>query len=251
MTLALVTGGSTGIGREIARAMRIEGYEVAVSILPGTLAPGDDGIGVFPCDASDEDQVEALFLKLRENYGRTPSVIVNNAAIQTWAPLLELKTEDWDKVIATNLRGTFLNTRIGARHLVEHGRTGAIVNIGSGCHDRAYPNLVDYGASKGGIDQFTKTAALELGPMGIRVNCVAPGAIDTDRTRIEASGYAEKWAAITPLRRIGTPEDVAEAVLFLASDRASFITGQTLMVDGGAMSQAPWPDYSLATPRED
>ena len=243
MTLALVTGGGSGIGREIAVSLRREGYDVAVTVLPGTYAPGDDGIGVFPCDAGVEEDVEALFTKLKDTYGRTPSVVVNNAGIQTWAPLLDLSSDDWDKVIATNLRGTFLNTRIGARHMVAAGRQGAIVNIGSGCNRLAFPNLVDYGASKGGIEQFTRAAALELGPRGIRVNCVAPGAIETDRTRSETPDYAGKWAEITPLRRIGLPEDVAEAVIFLASDGAGFITGQTLMVDGGVFSRAPWPDY--------
>ena len=243
MTLAIVTGGGSGIGREIARSLRREGYEVAVTVPPGAEAPGDDGIGVFTCDAADEAQVEALFTTLRQTYGRPPTVIVNNAGIQTWAPLMELSTADWDRVIATNLRGTFLNTRIGARHMSETGRPGAVINIGSGSGRLAFPSLADYGASKGGIEQFTRAAALELGPRGIRVNCVAPGAIETDRTRAEAPDYAGKWAAITPLQRIGTPEDVAEAVIFLASDRAGFITGQTLMVDGGVFSRAPWPDY--------
>ncbi|MGR3804645.1 SDR family NAD(P)-dependent oxidoreductase [Marinibacterium profundimaris] len=243
MTLAIVTGGGSGIGREIARSLRREGYEVAVTVPPGAEAPGDDGIGVFTCDAADEAQVETLFTNLRETYGRTPSVVVNNAGRQTWAPLMDLSAKDWDEVIATNLRGTFLNTRIGARHMIAAGRQGAVINIGSGCNRLAFPKLVDYGASKGGIEQFTRSAALELGPHGIRVNCVAPGAIETDRTRSETPDYAGKWAEITPLRRIGLPEDVAEAVIFLASDRAGFITGQTLMVDGGVFSRAPWPDY--------
>ncbi|MEM8728938.1 MAG: SDR family NAD(P)-dependent oxidoreductase [Pseudomonadota bacterium] len=243
MTLALVTGGGTGIGRTIARQLRQEGYDVAITVPPGAEAPGDDGIGVFSSDASAKAQVETLFEDLRQTYGRTPSIIVNNAAVQTWAPLLELSVDDWDRVIATNLRWTFLNTQIGARHLVEAGRSGVIVNIGSGCIDVAFPNLVDYGASKGGVAQFTRTAALDLGPHGIRVNCVAPGAIETDRTRKETPDYAGRWSGLTPLGRIGTPQDVADAVLFLASERASFITGQTLFVDGGVFSRAPWPDY--------
>ena len=243
MTLALVTGGGAGLGRGIAQALRREGYDVVVTVLPGTLGPGDDGLMVHPCDAGDEDQVRALHGDLRKRYGRAPSVIVNNAGIQTWAPLLDLTTEDFDATIRTNLRGTFLNTRIGAAEMIEDGLAGSIVNIGSGCGQIAFPKLVDYGASKGGIEQFTKSAALELGPLGIRVNCVAPGAIETERTAGETDDYAEKWAALTPLRRIGQPEDVAEAVLFLASERASFITGQTLTVDGGVFSRAPWPDY--------
>lgn len=243
MTLALVTGGGAGVGRGIAQALRREGYDVVVTVLPGTRGPGDGGLMVHPCDAGDEDQVRALHADLRARYGRPPTVIVNNAGIQTWAPLMELATADFDATLRTNLRGTYLNTRIGAAQMIEEGRPGAIVNIGSGCNTLAFPSLVDYGASKGGIEQFTKSAASELGPYGIRVNCVAPGAIATERTRSETDDYAEKWAALTPLGRIGRPEDVAEAVIFLASDRAGFITGQTLTVDGGVFSRAPWPDY--------
>jgi NAD(P)-dependent dehydrogenase (short-subunit alcohol dehydrogenase family) len=100
---------------------------------------------------------------------------------------------------------------------------------------------VDYTASKGGIEQFTKVSAAELGPHGIRVNCVAPGAIKTDRTNDEAEDYVDQWAELTPLRRVGTPADLVGPILFLASDAAAFVTGQTLWVDGGVFSQAVWP----------
>jgi NAD(P)-dependent dehydrogenase (short-subunit alcohol dehydrogenase family) len=115
------------------------------------------------------------------------------------------------------------------------------VNIGSGCNKIAFPHLVDYTASKGGIDQFTKVAAVELGKHGIRVNCVAPGAIEIERTKHEAGDYAGTWSALTPLGRVGTPEDVARAVGFLCEDRAEFITGQTVWVDGGLFSRPAWP----------
>ena len=120
---------------------------------------------------------------------------------------------------------------------------GAIVNLGSGCNLLAFPRLVDYTASKGGIEQLTKAAALELGPFGIRVNCVAPGAIETDRTRAEVDDYADRWAPLTPLRRVGTVEDVTAAVLWLAGPQSKFVSGQTLLVDGGVFSQAVWPGY--------
>ena len=122
----------------------------------------------------------------------------------------------------------------------EHGG-GRIVNIGSGCNKIAFPNLVDYTASKGGIEMFTKVAAVELGQYGITVNCVAPGAVEIERTKNEAGDYAGTWAKLTPLGRVGVPADVARAVAFLAGEAAAFITGQTIWVDGGLFSRPNWP----------
>ncbi len=161
--------------------------------------------------------------------------------MQTWASLLDLRADQWDLVMRTNLRGTFLNTQTAARAMVAAGQGGSIVNLGSGCNKHAFPKLVDYTASKGGIEQFTKVAAVELGPHGIRVNCVAPGAIATERTAAEAGDYAGTWARVTPLRRVGVPQDIVGPMLYFLSDAADFVTGQTLMVDGGAFSQANWP----------
>ena len=168
-------------------------------------------------------------------------LLVNNAGVQTWCSLLELKEEDWDRVINTNLKGSFLCTQQAARRMIQHGEGGSIINIGSGANKRPFPNLVDYSASKGGLNQLTQVAAVELGPEKIRVNCVAPGAIEIERTKLEANDYAGTWAPITPARRIGYPEDVAKACVFLASDEAEFVTGQTLYVDGGLLTQAMWP----------
>jgi NAD(P)-dependent dehydrogenase (short-subunit alcohol dehydrogenase family) len=144
-------------------------------------------------------------------------------------------------VIRTNLKGCFLATQKAAKLMVGEARRGAIVNIGSGCNRVAFPNLVDYTASKGGIEMLTKSAAIELGRHGITVNCVAPGAIEIERTRLENPEYATTWAKITPVRRVGRPEDVANAVLFFADRRSDFITGQTLWVDGGVFSVPNWP----------
>jgi NAD(P)-dependent dehydrogenase (short-subunit alcohol dehydrogenase family) len=118
---------------------------------------------------------------------------------------------------------------------------GQIVNIGSGSNQTPFPQLVSYTASKGGIEMFTKVAAVELGPLGIRVNCLAPGAIEIERTRLERRDYAGTWSRVTPLRRIGTPADVGRAVVMIASDAAGFITGQTIFVDGGLFTSPPWP----------
>jgi len=154
---------------------------------------------------------------------------------------LEVTEGEWDRVIDTNLKGCFFGTQAAARHMKEHGG-GSVINIGSGSNKTPFPGLVAYTASKGGIEMLTRVAAVELGPHRIRVNCVAPGAIEIPRTRLELPDYAGTWGSRTPLRRVGTPEDVGNAVTFLATDAASFINGQTIWVDGGLFTQPPWPE---------
>lgn len=247
---AVITGGTSGIGREIAMALAREGRDIAVSYLdddgqPEQLAQDIAALGrrafIAACDAGVAQEIETFFDDAQRRFDSAPQLLVNNAGVQTWSPLLQLGEADWDRVIRTNLKGCFLNTQKAARLMIAAGRGGRIVNIGSGCSKIAFPNLVDYSASKAGIDQLTRSAAMELGPHGITVNCVAPGAIEIERTRRESPDYGSTWSRITPLRRIGTPADVADAVLFLCSERASFITGQTLGVDGGVFIQPNWP----------
>jgi NAD(P)-dependent dehydrogenase (short-subunit alcohol dehydrogenase family) len=185
-----------------------------------------------------------MFGELRERVRRL-NLLVNNAGVQTFAPLLELSEADWDRDIRTNLKGCFLCTQAAGRMMKEQ-KSGCIINIGSGCNKHPFPRLVSYTASKGGIEQFTKAAAIELAEFGIRVNCVAPGAILTERTSREASDYEATWSKATPLGRTGTPRDVGKAVVFLASDDASYISGQTLWVDGAAFTLPNWP-YPLNT----
>lgn len=249
--LAVVTGGNTGIGRALVKALAAEGYAVAFSYLEDledarsleaeTEEAGQDVVG-FLCDAGDQRAVGEFFRDVSDRFARAPDVLVNNAGIQTWASLLDLEAASWDSVIRTNLRGCFLNTQAAARAMIADRKGGAIINIGSGCNKLAFPGLVDYTASKGGIEQFTKVAAVELGPHGIRVNCVAPGAILNARTAQESPDYAERWSRITPLARVGTAEDITGPVLFLASAASGFVTGQTLWVDGGLFTRAPWAD---------
>jgi len=247
---AVITGGTSGIGREIAMALAREGWDIAVSYLDDDgqseqlaqdVAALDRRAFIAACDAGIAQQIETFFDDAQRHFDSAPQLLVNNAGVQTWSPLLELDEADWDRVIRTNLKGCFLNTQKAARLMIAAGHGGRIVNIGSGCNKIAFPNLVDYSASKAGIDQLTRSAAMEFGPHGITVNCVAPGAIEVERTRRESPDYGSTWSRITPLRRIGTPADVANAVLFLCSERASFITGQTLGVDGGIFTQPNWP----------
>jgi len=245
---ALVTGASKGVGKGIALELARCGCHIAVNYNSDALgaeataaevrALGRQAVTV-QADAGLAADVDRMFAEVLRQFPRV-DILVNNAGTQTWKPLLDLEEAEWDHVIRTNLKGCFLSTQRAGRHMRDQGG-GSIVNIGSGCNKVAFPNLSNYTASKGGIEMFTKSAAIELAQFGIRVNCVAPGAIEIERTKQEASDYGKTWAGVTPLRRVGQPLDVARAVAFLASESADFITGQTLFVDGGLFSQPVWP----------
>jgi 3-oxoacyl-[acyl-carrier protein] reductase len=244
---ALVTGGGRGVGKGIAVALARAGCRVAVNYRMGADAAEQTvgeirqlGVEAFAvkADVGVSSDVRAMFDEVLGRFGRL-NALVNNAGVQTWKALLDVSEADWDEVIDTNLKGCFLCTQAAAAHMREH-RGGSIVNIGSGSNKLAFPRLVAYTASKGGIEMLTKAAAIELGEYGIRVNCVAPGAIEIERTRLESPDYGEKWESLTPLGRVGTPADVGPAVVFLASPESAFITGQTIWVDGGLFTRAPW-----------
>ncbi len=252
---AIITGGGGQLGSAMALALAGEDWDIFVTYLAdeaecsATLAAvhalGRKAVGL-PCDAGIKSDVVRFYQTFLDSVGHAPDLLVNNAGVQTWAPLLELEEDDWDRVIRTNLKGCFLNTQAAAKAMVAEKRPGRIINIGSGCNQTPFSNLVDYTASKGGIEMLTKVAAVELGPYGINVNCIAPGSIETERTKLEAPNYAEDWSRITPLRRIGTPQDVADAVCFLAGDKSGYITGQTLRIDGGVFTRTNWPESGYA-----
>ena len=245
---ALVTGASKGVGKGIALELARCGCDIAVNYASDAggaeataaeiRALGRQAI-VVQADAGVAGDVDRMFAEVLRQLPRV-DILVNNAGTQTWKALLDLEETEWDRVIRTNLKGCFLCTQRAGRHMREQGG-GSIVNIGSGCNKVPFPNLASYTASKGGIEMFTKSAAIELAKYGIRVNCVAPGAIEIERTQREAPEYAKTWAGVTPLARVGQPLDVARAVAFLAGESADFITGQTLFVDGGLFSQPIWP----------
>jgi NAD(P)-dependent dehydrogenase (short-subunit alcohol dehydrogenase family) len=246
---ALVTGASRGIGKEIALELARNGWRVAINYYndPTPLAEvtlgelralGVDAVAI-EADIRSPAQVATMFQEVVRRFGRL-DLLVNNAGVQTFKPLLEVTEEEWDLVLDTNLKGCFLCTQQAGLYMKDHGG-GSIVNLGSGCGKLAFPRLVAYTASKGAIEMFTKVSAVELGEYGIRVNCLAPGAIESERTRQEDPDYAGAWSKLTPMDRVGVFADIAPTVLFLASEGASFISGQTIGIDGALFSRAPWP----------
>jgi NAD(P)-dependent dehydrogenase (short-subunit alcohol dehydrogenase family) len=250
---ALVTGASRGIGKEIALELARNGYRVAVNYynepaslvdetvaeIRSLLSPEEDNVLPVEADIRSSSQVTAMFERIIAAFGRL-DLLVNNAGVQTWKHLLDVTEEEWDLVVDTNLKGCFLCTQQAGRVMKDHGG-GSIVNLGSGCNKLAFPSLVAYTASKGGIEMLTKEAAVELGQYGIRVNCIAPGSIESDRTKLEDPDYAGTWSKLTPLGRVGTAADIAPTVVFLASRGASFISGQTIWIDGALFTKAQWP----------
>jgi NAD(P)-dependent dehydrogenase (short-subunit alcohol dehydrogenase family) len=244
-----VTGASKGVGKGIALELARQGCAVAVNYHSDAAGAEStvreivqNGGRAFAVQANvgDSAEVDAMFARVDAEFS-VLHIMVNNAGVQTWKPLLELTEAEWDRVIDTNLKGTFLCTQRAGRRMKASGG-GSVVNIGSGSNKWPFPHLVDYTASKGGIEQFTKAAAWELGPFAIRVNCVAPGAIEIERTKLELGDYAGSWGKLTPMGRIGLPKDVAAAVAFFCTPAAEFITGQTLYVDGGLFTRPPWPN---------
>lgn len=238
---ALITGGARGIGYASAEAIAADGARVVLADIDedGATAAAarlGGGAAAIACDMGDAAQIASLFERIEAEIGPL-SVLVNCAGIAIPNDFLETPLEEFVSVIGVNLVGTFLATQLAAKSMIAAGIGGSIVNMSSVNAQVAIPTIAAYCASKGGVMQLTKASALALAPHGIRVNAVGPGSIDTAMmAAVNENPEAMRVAmSRTPLKRMGEPREVAQAVAFLASDRASYITGETLYVDGGRL----------------
>lgn len=237
--VALVTGAARGIGLATAKRFLAEGWRVALlDIDRETLRSAVAGIGdsdqtlVLECDVSDAREVAAAIDKLARRFGRLDALI-NNAGVAVFASVLETSDEDWSRILAVNLCGPFLCTKAAVPLMREHGG-GAIVNITSISAVRASTLRSAYGTSKAGLAHLTKQLAVELASLGIRVNAVAPGPVDTAMAKaVHTAEIRADYHDAIPLNRYGLEDELAEAIFFLSSERSSYITGQVLAVDGG------------------
>jgi len=238
--VALVTGGSRGIGQAIAIELAAAGAAVAFTYKTGADGAAETqkqieeqgGVGrAFACDVADFDAVEALVAEVTQSLGPI-TIAVNNAGITRDQLILRMKPQEFDDVVATNLRGTWNVCRAVARPMVK-ARWGRIINLSSVVAEMGNPGQSNYAATKGGVEALTRSLARELGSRNITVNAVAPGFIDTEMTQGLGDDVRGALTAQIPLGRLGSVEDVAHAVRFLASDDAAYVTGQIIHVNGG------------------
>ena len=243
--VAIVTGGASGIGLAIAERLAVDGSAVAIFDRDGDAADAASAKIVaaggtaesMTVDVAERDQIDAGVEQVRTRFG-PPTVLVNNAGVEGFDPFLTISLEKWNRLLAVNLTGTFQCCQAVVPDMTEQG-WGRIVNISSSSAQGGQPLMTHYVASKAGMIGFTKALALELGPLGITVNTIPPGFIDTPMLRAsEAKGRlgkdgVERATAMTPVRRPGRPEDIAATCAFLVSDETSYITGQVIGVNGG------------------
>jgi len=241
--VALVTGSSQGIGRGIATRFAQEGADVVINynrtpggaqeVLREVEAKGRRGL-IVQADMGNVNEIRKLITTAVEHFGHL-DILVNNAGVETHAPFWEVKEEDYDKVLNINLKGVFFATQAMVQHLMQTKRQGKIINISSVHEELPFPNFTAYCASKGGLKMFTRNLAVELGPLGITINSIAPGAIETpiNTKLLNDPKKLNSLLGQIPLARLGKPKDVAGIAVFLASDDADYVTGSTYYVDGG------------------
>ncbi|MEM1976524.1 MAG: SDR family NAD(P)-dependent oxidoreductase [Nitrososphaerota archaeon] len=237
--VAIVTGAGQGIGREVSLQLAQAGAKVVLidvsdkvfDVLREVRGFGGDGLAI-KCDVSRWEDVRAAVNQVLDKFGRI-DILVNNAGIYPFKPFTEMGEQDWDKVLDVNLKGVFNFTRAVLPRMIEQ-RRGKIINISSIAGSVVgFPNLVHYSASKAGIIGFTRALALETAQYGITVNAISPGPIETPGIGVLSKEAYEQVRRAIPLGRFGKPEEVAYLVLFLASDKSDFITGQNIVIDGG------------------
>lgn len=240
-SIALVTGAAQGIGLACAEALLEQNHFVILSDINADLVKAaskklGNQTDFVVCDMSDPKAIHAMFDGIEAKHGGI-SVLVNNAGIAMPKPFLETSEEDFRKVIDINLVGVFLAIQRAAKSMIANKIEGAIVNMSSINAVVAIPTIASYCASKGGVMQLTKATSLALAPYGIRVNAVGPGSIDTEMMAgVNSNAEAMKMVmSRTPLQRLGSPREIGDVVAFLASPKASYITGETIYVDGGRL----------------
>ncbi len=239
--IVIVTGAAAGIGFGIAKGFLEAGARVAIcDFRDHAVAGAVDRLGrserleAGVIDVRDEGQIDGFVAHVEETFG-APTVVVANAGIYPNTPVVDMEVEEWDRVMETNARGVFLTGRAAARSMIAAGAGGSIITLSSGAYLSGRVGAAHYCASKAAVVMLTKVMALELAPQRIRVNCIAPGLIEVegDVSPISAE-YKTTLANSIPWGRIGQPEDIANAALFLSSPQADFITGEVLMVNGGS-----------------
>lgn len=240
--ITLITGGTRGIGKGICHTFAQEGATVVftylsseekANVLAAELSANGAEVLAVKSDAANFEQTETLINQIVEKYGRL-DVVVNNAGITRDNLLMRMKEEDWDAVMDTNLKSVFNVTKAVQRTMLKQ-RSGSIINVSSIVGVQGNAGQSNYAASKAGIIGFTKSIAKELGSRNIRCNAITPGFIETEMTEVLDSSVVDEWRKSVPLKRGGTPEDVANAALYLASDMANYVTGQTISVCGGML----------------
>lgn len=245
--VALVTGSSRGIGRQIAREFAASGAEVAVhyqrdrqaaeSVVREIQAAGGHAFA-FQADLAVEAEVARLSQQVIAQFGRL-DILVNNAGqYDLMASIVQMSAADWDQILQANLRSVFLSTRSAARRMIAQGQGGTIINIASIEAHSPMPEHSHYDASKAGVVMLTRASALELGEHSIRVNAISPGLIWREGIEQDWPEGVERWRSTAALKKLGRPQDIANACLFLASPAAAWITGINLVVDGGASVRA-------------